>query len=83
MKPTPKDWPRISSSIFYDDAPAAIDWLCKAFGFEVRIKVEGGRGRGRTHRALRAHLRWGCDHGGQHRRGEGAEQAVQEPGGDL
>jgi uncharacterized glyoxalase superfamily protein PhnB len=45
MKPTPRDWPRISSSLFYDDAPAAIDWLCKAFGFEVRLKVEGEGGR--------------------------------------
>jgi len=40
MKPTPKGWPRISSSVFYDDPKAAIDWLCRAFGFEVRIKVE-------------------------------------------
>jgi uncharacterized glyoxalase superfamily protein PhnB len=33
MKPTPSDWPRMSSSIFYQDAAAAIDWLCEAFGF--------------------------------------------------
>jgi uncharacterized glyoxalase superfamily protein PhnB len=39
MKDTPADWPRVSPAIFYDDALAAIDWLCKAFGFEVRIKV--------------------------------------------
>ena len=45
MKPTPKGWPRLSISIFYDDAAAAIDWLCKAFGFEVRLKVEGDQGR--------------------------------------
>lgn len=44
-KPTPKDWPRISSSLFYDDAPAAIDWLCEAFGFEVRLRIEGEGGR--------------------------------------
>ncbi len=44
-KPAPKDWPRISSSIFYDDASAAIDWLCQAFGFEVRLKIEGEGGR--------------------------------------
>jgi uncharacterized glyoxalase superfamily protein PhnB len=25
----------------YDDARAAIEWLCKAFGFEVRLIVEG------------------------------------------
>lgn len=44
MKEPPKGWPRISSAIFYDDAPAAIDWLCEAFGFEVRLKVEGEGG---------------------------------------
>jgi uncharacterized glyoxalase superfamily protein PhnB len=41
MKPLPRGWPRISSAIFYDDAARAIDWLCRAFGFEVRLKIEG------------------------------------------
>src|SRR5215470_14313192 len=45
MKPTPKGWPRLSAAIFYDDAAGAIDWLCRAFGFEVRLKVEGDGGR--------------------------------------
>jgi uncharacterized glyoxalase superfamily protein PhnB len=45
MKPTPSNWPRISSSVFYQDATAAIDWLCDAFGFEVRLKIEGDNGR--------------------------------------
>src|SRR5262245_49174621 len=45
MKNTPKGWPRVSPSIVYDDAAAAIDWLCRAFGFEVRLKVEGDKGR--------------------------------------
>lgn len=45
MKPTPTDWPRISAAIFYDDPRAAIDWLCRAFGFEVRLLVEGQNGR--------------------------------------
>jgi uncharacterized glyoxalase superfamily protein PhnB len=45
MKPTPSDWPRLSSSVFYRDAAAAIDWLCDAFGFTVRLKVEGNNGR--------------------------------------
>src|SRR4051794_40661553 len=45
MKPTPKGWPRLSASIFYDDAAGAIDWLSRAFGFEVRLKVEGEGGR--------------------------------------
>ena len=44
MKPTPTDWPRISSSLFYADANKAIDWLCNAFGFEVRLKVDGEGG---------------------------------------
>ena len=45
MKNTPAGWPRISVSIFYDDALAAIDWLCSAFGFDVRLKVLGVDGR--------------------------------------
>jgi uncharacterized glyoxalase superfamily protein PhnB len=44
MKPPPKGWPRMSASVFYDDPKAAIDWLCRAFGFEVRLKVEGDAG---------------------------------------
>jgi uncharacterized glyoxalase superfamily protein PhnB len=45
MKPAPKNWPRLSSAVYYDNAAAAIDWLCNAFGFEVRLKVEGDNGR--------------------------------------
>ena len=45
MKESPEGWPRISASLFYDDAANAIDWLCRAFGFEVRLKVEGEDGR--------------------------------------
>ena len=44
MKPAPPGWPRISSALYYEDPARAIDWLCKAFGFEVRIKVEGDDG---------------------------------------
>ena len=44
MKPTPAGWPRMSSAVVYNDAAAAIQWLCDAFGFEVRLKVEGDRG---------------------------------------
>jgi len=44
-KPTPEGWPRISTAIFYDDPRAAIAWLCRVFGFEVRLKVEGPSGR--------------------------------------
>jgi uncharacterized glyoxalase superfamily protein PhnB len=44
MKPPPAGWPRMAQSIYYDDPAAAIDWLCEAFGFEVRLKVEGDAG---------------------------------------
>jgi uncharacterized glyoxalase superfamily protein PhnB len=45
MQTAPPGWPRISVALFYDDALAAIDWLCRAFGFEVRQKVQGPDGR--------------------------------------
>jgi uncharacterized glyoxalase superfamily protein PhnB len=45
LKPPPADWPRASSSVFYQDAAAAIDWLCDAFGFTLRLRVEGEGGR--------------------------------------
>ncbi|MFN3241666.1 MAG: VOC family protein [Planctomycetota bacterium] len=44
MKPTPPGWPRLSVAAFYDDPRAAIDWLCGAFGFAVRILVDGPDG---------------------------------------
>lgn len=44
MLPPPPRWPRASSSLFYDDAPAALDWLCAAFGFELRLRVDGADG---------------------------------------
>lgn len=44
MKPTPKGWPRLSSSLFYKDANLAIAWLQKAFAFEVRLKIDGEDG---------------------------------------
>jgi uncharacterized glyoxalase superfamily protein PhnB len=45
MKDTPPGWPRISSGLYYRDAAAAIDWLCLAFGFSLKLKVEGENGR--------------------------------------
>jgi uncharacterized glyoxalase superfamily protein PhnB len=45
MKPTPEGWPRISSALYYDDAVKAIDWICDAFDFEVRLKIEDENGR--------------------------------------
>ena len=44
MKKPPKDWPRISSELFYEDAAAAIEWVCRAFGFTARFKMEGEDG---------------------------------------
>jgi uncharacterized glyoxalase superfamily protein PhnB len=45
MKPTPSGWPRISAGVYYRDAARMIDWLCQAYGFEVRLRVEGAGGR--------------------------------------
>ncbi len=45
MKPTPPGWPRLSASVYYQDPLAAIDWLVKAFGFEVRLKIVGDDGK--------------------------------------
>lgn len=44
MQPTPSGWPRISTALIYDDPRTAIDWLCRAFGFEVRTIVEDRTG---------------------------------------
>lgn len=44
MKPTPPGWPRASQSIYYRDPKAALDWLGRAFGFELRMKVEDDAG---------------------------------------
>lgn len=43
-RPAPADWPRLSTAVFYQDAAAAIDWLCRAFGFEVRLRIDGDGG---------------------------------------
>ena len=43
-KPPPSGWPQAQSSLFYRDAAKAIAWLCDAFGFELRLKVEGEPG---------------------------------------
>ncbi len=44
MKPTPKGWPRLSTALYYKDPSRMIDWLCQAYGFELRLKVEGDGG---------------------------------------
>ena len=34
----------VAPCFYYDDAPAAIDWLCRAFGFRKRLVVPGPDG---------------------------------------
>jgi uncharacterized glyoxalase superfamily protein PhnB len=41
-RPSPSD---IHPCLTYDDAPAAIEWLCRAFGFQKRLVVPGPDGR--------------------------------------
>jgi uncharacterized glyoxalase superfamily protein PhnB len=36
--------PNIYPSVYYRDAPAAIEWLCNTFGFEKRVIVPDGNG---------------------------------------
>ncbi len=43
-KPPPAGWPQITPSLFYREPAHAIAWLCAAFGFELRLKVEGEPG---------------------------------------
>ena len=35
----PENMARITSNVFYDDLPAALDWLAKTFGFETRMSM--------------------------------------------
>lgn len=39
MKPSPAGWPRISPGVYYRDAMAMLEWLPRAFGFTVQVKV--------------------------------------------
>jgi uncharacterized glyoxalase superfamily protein PhnB len=41
----PADMPRITPQIFYDDIGAAMDWLIKAFGFGVRLRMTDKSGK--------------------------------------
>jgi uncharacterized glyoxalase superfamily protein PhnB len=36
--------PRVTPHVFYDDPAAALEWLEKAFGFEVRMSMPGPEG---------------------------------------
>lgn len=40
-----RGWPRVSPALYYEHPQAAIEWLCRAFGFEVRLKIDGEDGR--------------------------------------
>jgi PhnB protein len=40
----PDDMPRIAPNLFYDDPAAALDWLARTFGFEVRMSLPGPDG---------------------------------------
>jgi uncharacterized glyoxalase superfamily protein PhnB len=40
-KNPPEDMPRITPTIFYEDVPAALDWLSRAFGFRERMRMPG------------------------------------------
>jgi uncharacterized glyoxalase superfamily protein PhnB len=40
VKASPQDWPRISASVYYEEPGKAIDFLSRAFGFEVRVRHE-------------------------------------------
>jgi uncharacterized glyoxalase superfamily protein PhnB len=40
----PSDMPRITPHLFYDDVAGAIDWLVKAFGFEVKLRMTDKNG---------------------------------------
>ena len=44
MQPPPKGRPRLCSGVNCRDAAGMIDWYCTAFGFQIRMKVEGDGG---------------------------------------
>lgn len=44
MKPTPPGWPRLSSTLYCNDAREAIAWYGQAFGFTVEIVVDAPDG---------------------------------------
>lgn len=40
----PPGMPRITPYLFYEDVPAALDWLARTFGFEERVRMDGPDG---------------------------------------
>ncbi len=75
MKKPPEGWARICPAVFYDDASKAIDWLCRAFGFEVQLKIEGEGGR-----IEHSELRFGEGHIGVSSSGGSSDRKVPLPG---
>lgn len=51
-KNPPKDTPRISPYLLYEDVDAAVDWLTAAFGFTEALRLRGPDGRS-NHAELR------------------------------
>jgi uncharacterized glyoxalase superfamily protein PhnB len=45
--------PTVYPCLLYNDAPAAIDWLCRAFGFESLLTVPGDEERSIIHAELK------------------------------
>ena len=43
-KNPPEGMPRITPYLFYNDVPAALEWLAKTFGFESRLTLPGADG---------------------------------------
>jgi len=41
----PEGYPRVSPSLLYEDAAAAVDYLQRSFGFELRLSQIGDAGR--------------------------------------
>lgn len=44
MSAAPRTTPTITPGLLYHDAANAIEWLCRAFGFEKRLVVAGDAG---------------------------------------
>ncbi len=40
----PEDTPRITPYLFYEDVPAALQWLADTFGFSERLRINGPDG---------------------------------------
>jgi PhnB protein len=45
MQNPPEGYPRVSPYLLYEDAEAAVEYLTRTFGFELRLSQIGGAGR--------------------------------------